>query len=289
MGLAREMRAMQRRLRSTISILLSPDRLFDVGSRGGGNCGDDGDGDAASRLVGDVCDVRAYVRDATDSLVQLVCDLMGVGGCARHKEVRGVDIQVVPMEEEPKAVLEDEISQKVASMHTSEEEEKEEEEELEALFLEEEEVGQDDKDKENQHNRKRKSSKKSDSTPSPASPSSLSSSSSPAGPPTSTSPTSSPSKRPRRGRTMSAPVSKVETDVCLKLLETKRKGVRQNGLRQFVLWREALRAEKDRNLVACVEEQEELMEEEAEEEEGEDQEQQKCAEGQEGRRRLSCQ
>ena len=27
---------------------------------------------------------------------------------------------------------------------------------------------------------------------------------------------------------------------------TKRKGVRQNGLLQFILWREAFRAEKDR-------------------------------------------
>ena len=40
----------------------------------------------------------------------------------------------------------------------------------------------------------------------------------------------------------------IETDPkILELLEKKRKGVRQNGLLQFILWREALKAEKDRS------------------------------------------
>ena len=65
-------------------------------------------------------------------------------------------------------------------------------------------------------------------------------------------------------------MGRAETDLCLRLLETKRKGVRADGLRQFVLWREALRAEKGRKveqeMEAMMREQEEELEREEEEE-----------------------
>ncbi len=179
--------------------------------------------------MSEVCDVRGYVRDATDSLVQLVCDLMGVGECARH-EVS--DRAIVDVLENMMREKEDEeiISRKVATLNTQEDSDEEEEEE-EKL------------------SRKRKSCKNKTAPNSPPATNS-------------TSPTSSPSKRPRmRGRTMSGPVGRGELDVCLKLLETKKKGARTNGLRQYVLWREAYRAEKDRRMLLTHLEQVEFEQE----------------------------
>merc|ERR1739848_413212 len=72
-----------------------------------------------------------------------------------------------------------------------------------------------------------------------------------------TSPTSSPSKRPRKlkspipSQAMSAPPklfcqsSSTPASPALDLLETKKK-VQRNSLYHWVLWREALRGEKDR-------------------------------------------
>ncbi len=81
-----------------------------------------------------------------------------------------------------------------------------------------------------------------------------------------TSPTSSPSKRPRKlkspaqsgmstpnqihsnanaGLSLSAPAKICQASPALDLLETKKK-VQRNSLYHWVLWREALRGEKDR-------------------------------------------
>jgi hypothetical protein len=63
-----------------------------------------------------------------------------------------------------------------------------------------------------------------------------------------TSPTSSPSKRPRRLARPSTSSSTTTTPTkspVLELLQSKKKGQR-SGLYQWVLWREALKGEKDR-------------------------------------------
>ena len=68
-----------------------------------------------------------------------------------------------------------------------------------------------------------------------------------------TSPTASPSKRPRKLKSpvpsyqtsMSAPPKICQSSPALDLLENKKK-VQRNSLYHWVLWREALRGEKDR-------------------------------------------
>jgi hypothetical protein len=63
-----------------------------------------------------------------------------------------------------------------------------------------------------------------------------------------TSPTSSPSKRPRRlarPSTSAATTTTPAKSPVLELLQSKKKGQR-SGLYQWVLWREALKGEKDR-------------------------------------------
>ena len=89
--------------------------------------------------------------------------------------------------------------------------------------------------------RKRKTPKASVTSSSPAQPRP----NEPTQPPTS--PTSSPSKRARkfRAHSHSAPCGGYDSSAMI-LLEKNRKGPRAHGLYQFVLWREALKAEKER-------------------------------------------
>ncbi len=188
-----EARSMQHRLRAEISIRISTSPSGDISQK-------------AAFLVGEVCDVRKYVKDATDSVEQLVLDLQGVSECPEHAE-------------------DDECSDNTTSCGEEVEEGENEGDEDDSAMDED-----DDEDKENQQNRKRKQSSNGKKF-NPAPP---------------TSPTSTPNKRARRGRTCSAP-ARLDTTV-LELLESHKKLVRSDGLRQFVLWREAWKAERQRLL-----------------------------------------
>lgn len=273
------------------------------------------DRDRAAVLVSNVCDVRAYVRDATNTLIQLVNDLLGVTSCRcqtdlvfrmKHRKPFGQvsdseDADSADSDEEDEDVVkpreltpeeEEAIRVKVASMlgqsgnrnsvpgkawaACSEDEDMTSEESDDGEDDEKDSESDDDYDKENSNRftnnfansnhfaaatkdsaatisvrrvtRKRKTSK----VPPGATASSTSNPSTQAPNPvlkdpqhSPTSPTSSPRKRARKFRASSAPCGGYDASAMI-LLEKNRKGPRAHGLYQFVLWREALKAEKER-------------------------------------------
>ena len=166
-------------------------------------------------IVGEVCDVRQYVRDAIDTLVQLVYDMLNVRNCKRHQGSPPSPTEEYRNDSDFGQTFEEEdMCLGVASLRTNDDV---------TMDTDTDEVSD---EKENWSSRKRKQLRNENKT-------------------VITSPTSSPSKRPRRSRSTSAPAINLDAQ-ALALLESKRKVVRNNGLRQFVLWREALKAEKDR-------------------------------------------
>lgn len=174
-----------------------------------------------------------YVRDACDSSIKIIRQILRVDSCQIHSKC--IPAEETLNEDFSALDVDDESPQSLLNM----DEEEEEEEDKKKL-------------------RKRKQDKKVKS----ANPS--------------TSPTSSPSKRPKRGRTVSAPGSVLDEDnvstspmpntnndapdkedpmanippasEVISLIESHRKGVRAHGLLQFVLWRETLKkVEKDKD------------------------------------------
>ncbi len=178
----------------------------------------------AAFLVGELGDVRRHVREACNAIVGHVKEILNVAVCNRSHQ-RHDDSE--------------EISNAVAAMKTHDEDDDEDEDDFE-------EVAMDDDDDADEAHQERQSQlqlgkrKKTKTTTPP------------------TSPTSSPTKRPRHGRTLSAPVvgnnevmatqPSISPQEAIEMLENHRKGIRAHGLLKFVLWREALKAaEKEDN------------------------------------------
>jgi hypothetical protein len=180
------------------------------------------------------CDKDAYVKSAIESITKLVDDLLHVPTCGHASNANLLDDSDRIGDVSPTRLMEqdeeEDIRAQMASMlHKGDDDDDEEEEE--------EEDDEDEMEIEGSSSttspiitRKRKQLIKSLSPP--------------------TSPTSSPSKRPRRYKSplhfSSAPSKFCQTaSPALDLLETKKK-VQRNSLYHWVLWREALRGEKDR-------------------------------------------
>ncbi|XP_059089833.1 uncharacterized protein LOC131885716 isoform X2 [Tigriopus californicus] len=209
--------------------------------------------DRANFLVQSVSDSRRYLNDAFESIIDLIKRLLLVdsclqvnGTCLERQSIKddNMDEDDSPLQDRVEnflndgrlslEFLEDEIpsnSDSIDCAHmecddTEEEEGDEEEEEEE--------------DKENQPSRKRKTEKGPTKEPQ-------------------ISPTSSPRKKPRGAKLfMSLPVSPTEDSTKnanlagIVLLEKSRKGPRKDGLYQFVLWREALKAAKRSLTRSCA-------------------------------------
>ena len=185
-------------------------------------------------LVEEVCDVTGYVRDAVESLCQLVSVLLGAGRCEEHKIVDGKLMPNVNGESE--GLLEEvakvddsaaeDIRIRVETMLTECEEDEEEGMEIDEDGL----VG-------GGGSRKRKPGSGEKKTPP-------------------TSPTSTPSKRarkqvlPRQQQHEEEDQSASQSKMVVNLLEKNKKvpNGAGGGLLQFVLWKEALKAERRASL-----------------------------------------
>jgi len=239
---------MQEKLRSSVSISVSQP-TYEIRSK-------------SAYLVSAVCDVTQYVNEATDSVGRLVVSLMQADACSEHQP--GEHARLLngngesELEEGEDVVAED--NQNEADLNAGDEEMIDIS--LGVEFL----CNEDSDDEEGQANngRKRKQERENKSPP--------------------TSPSSSPSKRARRvvGRRSLPnealrPPPLYQPPSVLKLLEKKKKVVRSNGLYQFVLWREAVRANRSEEVTSEEpserpseiqrEEDNETEEEEAEDEE----------------------
>lgn len=217
--------------------------------------------DRANCLVQSVSDSRRYVNDAFESIIYLINRLLHVDSCL---QVNGTCLesqtnQVEDMDDEEEdnnplhdrvdnfmnedrlclELMEDEFSRDSSNCQMMECNEEDEEEEEDEEDNDEENEGEeaddeedDEEDKENQPSRKRKTEKCPAKEPQ-------------------ISPTSSPRKKPRSAK-LFVPLPTSPTEDSIKsanlagivLLEKSRKGPRKDGLYQFVLWREALKAAK---------------------------------------------
>ena len=202
-------------------------------------------------LVQEMVNIRNYVRDAVEGLIQLIHDLMNVHSCKRHV-LSGH--RILGLETEPEENLRTDLLMSAVPV-SSGVMERQEEEDIRRAVAKMCNVGEEDFEDENEEDyddnedgdeegsrspRKRKQNSKNKSPP--------------------TSPTSSPSKRARKVRphhgvsslpaTPAAPNAGIPCAAyrpsVIELLERNKKMVKNNGLYQFVLWREALKAEKDR-------------------------------------------
>lgn len=185
------------------------------------------------------CQRTDYVRSAIDSIIKLVDALLNVPTCGHASNSNLLDDSDRIRDVSPTRLMEqdeeEDIRSRVASMFQNDEESDDEEEDME--------TGSGSP----RSARKRKQLKHGKSP---------------------TSPTSSPSKRPRKlnkntasssvfstpttanpgpgaSMIMSAPAKICQSSPALDLLESKKK-VQRNSLYHWVLWREALRGEKDR-------------------------------------------
>jgi hypothetical protein len=159
-----------------------------------------------------------HACDAVAALTGVVLELMGTTSCSQHPEGNSGDLASDEEETNEHEFAEHKLAKLALSEQT---------------------------DQDNSPNRKRKKGDKSWDALTVSPPATASLPQPPAPP---TSPTSSPSKRPRRGRLLSAPSGRspqLEDLDLLRLLESKQKMPRTNGLRQFVMWREAFRAGKE--------------------------------------------
>jgi len=177
------------------------------------------------------CDKVAYVKSVTESIIKLVNDLLNVPTCGHASNANLLDDTDRIRDVSPTRLMEqdeeEDIRVRVESMFnddTDEDGDDEDEEEEEEM-----DIGSGNGSR---TARKRKVKKGS--------------------------PNSSPSKRPRKLKSplpstsasgswcsASAPAKICQTSPALEMLETKKK-VQRNSLYHWVLWREALRGEKDR-------------------------------------------